>query len=180
NASELHIVRALSTEDIDIPRFEGHLQHNIRVISRDIPQADSLERVLEFAELLIQYPSSPSTVRQQFSEIAGIVDRQVSYYRRAAEILGLVDDRQRPTTACYGLCRLQRPEQKMRFLAHQFISSNVGVAWFNWQNANDLSQLQPETAVEFLRAVCPSLSETTIQRRAYTLKSWLNVFLKDW
>ena len=180
NDPKLHVVRSISTEDIDIPSFEEPVQHNIRVLSRDVPQADNIERVLDFASLLIQYPSSPSTVRQKFLEIEGITDRQFSYYRRSVEILGLADEREQPTTACYMLNRLSRRGQKMRFLAHQFMSSNVGAAWFNWQNANDLSEIQPETAAEFLNEVCPSLSETTAQRRVQTLRSWLRIFLEYW
>ena len=179
NDPELHFVNSISTEDIDILSFEEPLQHNIRVLSRDVPQADSLERVLDFASLLIQYPSSLSTVRQKFLEIEGITDRQFSYYRRAAEILGLADGRGRPTTACSVLNRLSI-QAKMRCLAYQFISSNVGSAWFNWQNANDLSEIQSKTAAEFLIEVCPSLSETTVKRRAHTLESWLNIFLNYW
>ncbi len=175
---ELYIVRSISTEDI--PNIEESAQPNIRVISRDVPQTDSLERVLDLASLLIQYPLSLATVREKFLEKNRITDRQFSYYRRAVEILGFADDRGQPTTACYMFNRLPKQEAKMRFLAYQFISSNVGAAWFNWQNANDFSEIQPETATEFLIQVCPSLSETTVKRRAQTLKSWLKIFLKYW
>jgi hypothetical protein len=180
NDPELYIVKAISTEDIEVSGIIKSLQHNVRVLSRDVPQADSLERVLELASLWVQYPSSPSTVQQKFLEIDGLVRRQFSYYRRSVEILGLVDERQRPTTTCYMLNRLPKQEQKMRFLAYQFISSNVGAAWFNWQDANELSQIQSERAAEFLSAVCPSLSQETIKRRASTLKSWLDRFLEYW
>ena len=180
NEPELHFARSISTEDINILSFENSLQQHIRILSRDIPQADNLERVLNFVSLLIQYPSSPSTVRQKFLNIGGIADRQFSYYRRAVEILGLADERERPTTACYMLNRLSSIKAKMRFLAYQFISSNVGLAWFNWQNANDLSEIQAKTAAEFLIEVCPSLSESTAKRRAKTLESWLKIFLEHW
>lgn len=180
NEPELHIVRSISTEDIDISSVKESLHDNIRVLSRDIPQADSIEKVLEFAKLLTQYPSSPSIVREKFLEITKIAERQFSYYRRAVEILGLADERERPTTACDMLNRLPKPEAKMRFLAYQFISSNVGSAWFKWQNANDLSEIQPERAAEFIIEVSPSLSEDTVKRRAQTLQSWLKIFLKYW
>ncbi|GBF81163.1 hypothetical protein [Aphanothece sacrum] len=48
------------------------------------------------------------------------------------------------------------------------------------QNANDLSEIQTDRATEFLMAVCPALSETTVKRRAQTLQSWLKIFLKYW
>ncbi|MDB9466192.1 hypothetical protein [Dolichospermum circinale] len=174
---ELYFVNSISTEDI--PKVEESVQQNIRVISRDIPQADNLERVIDFASLLIQYPSSSSTVRQSFLEIEGIGERQYFYYRRAVEILNLANERQEPTASCYILYRLQN-EAKKRFLAYQFISSKIGVAWFNWYNANDLSEIQPESATQFLLEVCPKLSEKTVKRRAITLKSWLKIFLKYW
>ncbi|WP_353932038.1 hypothetical protein WJM97_05500 [Okeanomitos corallinicola TIOX110] len=174
---ELYFVNSISTEDI--PKVEESVQQNIRVLSRDIPQADNLERVIDFASLLIQYPSSPSTVRQKFLEIDALHERQYSYYRRAVEILGIANERIQPTKICYMLNRLQN-ESKMRFLAYQFISSNVGSAWFNWQNANDLSEIQPESATQFLLEVCPKLSEITVKRRAITLKSWLKIFIQNW
>lgn len=180
NEPKLRVVRSISTEDIDTVNFEESVQSNIRLLSRDVPQADNFERVLDFALLLIQYPSSLETVREKFLEIEEITNRQFSYYRRAVEILGLADERDRPTTACFILNRLSSIKAKIRFLAYQFISSNVGSAWFNWQNAKDLSEIQPETAAAFLIEVCPSLSETTAKRRAQTLESWLKRFLEHW
>ncbi|MDB9475348.1 hypothetical protein [Dolichospermum circinale] len=177
NSPELYFVNSISTEDI--PKVEESVQQNIRVLSRDIPQADNLERVLDFAYLLTQYPSSPSILRQKFLEIDALHERQYWYYLKAVEILGLANERQEPTASCYILHRLQN-EAKKRFLAYQFISSKVGSAWFNWQNANDLSDIQPESATQFLLEVCPKLSETTVKRRAKTLKSWLNIFLQHW
>ncbi|MFM6183336.1 MAG: hypothetical protein ACKPA8_17910 [Dolichospermum sp.] len=177
NSPELYFVHSISTEDI--PKVEESVQQNIRVLSRDIPQADNLERVLDFSSLLIQYPSSPSIVRQKFLEIDALHERQYWYYRRAVEILGLANERQEPTASCYILHRLQN-EARKRFLAYQFISSNIGAAWFYWQNANDLSDIQPESATQFLLEVCPKLSQKTVKRRVDTLKSWLNIFLQHW
>jgi hypothetical protein len=178
NEKELRFVTSISTEDI--PEVEESVQPTIRVLSRDVPQANNLERVFDFASLLIQYPSSLSTVQQKFLEIEGITKRHFSYYRISVEILGLADERGRPTNTCYMFNRLSSREAKIRFLAYQFISSNVGAAWFNWQNAHDLSEIQPETATDFLIEVCPSLSEATVKRRAQTLVSWLKIFLEHW
>ena len=172
--SDLSFIRAISTEDI--PNTEEAVPHQIRLLSRDVPQADRLERILDFASLLIQYPLSLSTVQQKFLEIDGITKRYFSYYRTSSEILGLANKRGQPTTNCYILNRLPMKEAKMRFLAYQFISSNVGSTWFKWQKADDPSQIQPDSATEFLLAVCPSLSLSTVQRRAHTLETWLSVF----
>ncbi|MEA5469590.1 hypothetical protein [Spirulina sp. 06S082] len=175
NDPELHIIRSISTEDVPISE---DFTSQVRVLSRDIPQANNLERVIELASIFIQHPSSLSTVRQQFLAIFGIAPRQFSYYRRAVEILGLVDERERPTTAGRVLHHLSETE-KIGFLAHQFISSKVGWAWLNWQNVNTLAEIEPEGASTFVKEVCPSLSDETGKRRADTLKSWLKVFATE-
>lgn len=176
NSSEFNVIKTISTEHEYISSLTGLKSRSIRVLSHDIPQADRLERVVDLSSLLIQYPHSLPTVRQQFLDRNGITERQFSYYRRAAEILNLADERVQPTTACFMLDRLSEKSKK-RFLAHQFIASKVGLAWFKWQNAHDLSEIKPERAREFLLEVCPSLSESTVERRAKTLKSWLRYFL---
>jgi len=174
NTPELSFVHALSTDDI--PDIDESIQPNIRILSNDVPQAHKLERVIDLASLLLQYPSSLSIIKTKFSEIDGTTDRDFSYYRRALQILGLADQRVQPTTACRMLNRSLHIDAKIRFLAYQFISSNVGSAWFNWQNASDLSEIQGERALEFLMEVCPSLSETTVGRRSRALQAWVNQF----
>ncbi|ARI80852.1 DUF7226 domain-containing protein [Microcystis aeruginosa] len=176
NSSEFNVIKTISTEDEYRFSLTGLKSPSIRVLSHDIPQADRLERVVDLSSLLIQYPHSLPTVRQQFLDRYRITERQFSYYRRAAEILNLADERVQPTTACFMLDRLPENSKK-RFLAHQFIASKVGLAWFKWQNAHDLSEIKPERAREFLLEVCPSLSESTVERRAKTLQSWLRYFL---
>ena len=174
NDSELLTIRSISTEDF--PSSDELTSCNIRVLSHNIPQANKLERILDFASLLVQYPSSLSTVRQKFSAIDGVGDRSFSYYRRAMQILSLADDRCQPTIPCRVLNRLPTLEAKIRFLAYQFISSKVGSAWLDWQNVNDLSEIQSDRASEFLASVCPSISESTVERRVQTLQAWMNMF----
>jgi len=173
NTSELQFVHSISTDDIT--DIEEPLQSNIRVFSYDVPQANKLERVLDFALLLVDYPFLP-TLQQKFIEIDRLGYRSYSYYRRSTQILGLANERVQATTACRILRRMPSPEAKIRFLAYQFMSSNVCAAWFSWQNANDLSEIDTERAAEFLFAVCPSLSESTVGRRAQTLQSWVSTF----
>jgi len=175
NASDLYFTRSISTEDI--PNIENNIQSNIRVFSRDIPQADKLERVLELASLWVQYPD-PSTVKQEFLKKSKIGERQYFYYQRAVEILGLVDERQRPNNTCWMLNRVSK-EEKIRLLAYQFMLSNVGLAWFKWSDVRALSDIQSERASEFLREICPSIKESTVKERAQTLQSWLRSFLKS-
>ncbi|WP_238546829.1 MULTISPECIES: hypothetical protein [unclassified Synechocystis] len=183
---ELQIIPPISTENFANISTGATTDSNeqerthIRILSCDVPQANNIERILELSQLFVQYPSSAQTIRDKFLEIRGTKTRDFSYYRRAIEILNLIDWRGHPTNVCSALSRLSKKETKMRLLAYQFISSNVGSAWLLWKNANDLSEINPDSAEQFLTATCPSLSQKTIERRSQTLKAWLTVFLQYW
>jgi hypothetical protein len=175
NQPESSFSYAISTEDIST--IEDTSPSHIRVFSGDVPQADNLDHILLLASLLTEYSSN---IQEIFMERTKMTERQFHYYLKATIILQLTTKRRQPSNDCYMLNRLQNKEAQMRFLAYRFISSNVGLAWFKWQNARDLSQLQPERVSDFLTEVCPSLSEETIKRRSETLKKWLNIFLEYW
>lgn len=178
--AEQYFVRSISTEDITVFDVADQSEIRIRLISSDVPQADSLEKVLVFISLSIQYKSSIEIVREKFLEGGENSSRNFSYYRKATEILGLVDWRSYPTNASFVLNRLPTTEKQMRLLANQFLSSNIGSSWLKWSNVNDPSNIKSDSAYQFLIEVCPSLSETTAKRRARTLKSWLEVFHSYW
>jgi hypothetical protein len=178
NEPELYLVSSISTEDL--PPMEDSEQARIIVLSHDVPQADSLEKVLTLVSLFIQYKSSIEIIREKFLEENENSSRNFSYYRKALEILGLIDWRSHPTNVSVVLNGLPTEEKRMRLLASQFLSSNVGSSWLKWSNVNDLSDIQSDSAYQFLIEVCPSLSENTAKRRAKTLKSWLEVFLQYW
>lgn len=130
--------------------------------------------------MFIQYKSSTEIIREKFLEESENSSRNFSYYRKASEILGLIDWRSHPTNASVVLNGLPTEEKKMRLLANQFLSSNIGSSWLKWSNVNDPSNIKSNSAYQFLIEVCPSLSETTAKRRARTLKSWLEVFHSYW
>jgi hypothetical protein len=177
---EHYFVQSISTEDITLSDVADQSEIRIRLLSSDVPQADSLEKVLVLVSLFIQYKSSIEIIREKFLEVSENTSRNFSYYRKASEILGLIDWRSHPTNVSVVLNGLPTAEKKMRFLASQFLSSNVGSSWLKWSNVNDLSDIQSDSAYEFLIEVCPSLSENTAKRRARTLKSWLEVFHQYW
>jgi len=183
---ELQIIPPISTEDFAnistgaITDFNEQERTHVRILSCDVPQANNIERILELAQLFVQYPSSTQTIRDKFLEIRGTKPRDFSYHRRAIEILNLIDWRGHPTNVCFALVRLSKTEAKMRLLAYQFISSNVGSAWLRWQNANDLLEISVDSGEEFLTETCPSLSQKTIERRSQTLKAWLTAFRQYW
>lgn len=178
NEPELYLVSSISTEDL--PPMEDSEQARIIVLSHDVPQADSLEKVLILVSLFIQYKSSIEIIREKFLEESENSSRNFSYYRKASEILGLIDWRNHPTNVSVVLNGLPTEEKKMRLLANQFLSSNVGSSWLKWANVNDPSNIQSDSAYKFLIEVCPSLSENTAKRRAQTLKSWFEVFHPYW
>lgn len=129
--------------------------------SRDIPQADDLERVFLVAETVTVGVDAP----------ADIPPRQNSYYRRAAKILGLLTETEEPTPAGRLLTRLT-PEERLRAASLWFESSTCGDAWIRWSGGATLLDVAPHTAADFLRASAPGLSRDTADRRAQTLASW--------
>ena len=177
---EQYFVQSISTEDITLSDVADQSETRIRLLSSDVPQADSLEKVLVLVSLFIQYKSSIEIIREKFLEESENSSRNYSYYRKASEILGLIDWRSHPTNVSVVLNHLPTAEKKMRLLANQFLSSNVGSSWLKWSNVNDPSDIKSDSAYQFLIEVCPSLSETTVTRRARTLKSWLDVFHQYW
>ncbi len=129
--------------------------------SRDIPQADDLERVFLVAETVAVGGGAP----------ADIPPRQNSYYRRAAKILGLLTETEEPTPAGRLLSRLT-PEERLRTGSLWFESSTCGDAWIRWSGGATLLDVAPHTAADFLRVSAPGLSRDTADRRAQTLASW--------
>lgn len=135
-----------------------------RIPSGDVPQANDLAKVFRFVELVNsgEYPTPESL---------DVVDRQVNYYRRAAEILGyLADGRLTP-----GGRLLARASKAARWQSalERFTASDVGSAWIEWCEVSTLLEIEPTSAADFLRDVTVGLSEATVKRRAASLESWL-------
>lgn len=134
-----------------------------RIPSGDVPQANDLAKVFRFVELVHsgEYPTPESL---------DVVGRQVNYYRRAAEILGyLKDGRLSPGGRL--LARARKAERWQSAL-ERFTASDVGSAWIEWCEVSTLLEIEPTSAVDFLREVTVGLSEATVKRRAATLESW--------
>jgi len=58
-------------------------------------------------------------------------------------------------------------------LADRFESTDFGWAWMTWARVQYMTELNPETAADFLINSVPDLNETTAKRRASTLAKWL-------
>ncbi|NJN74460.1 MAG: hypothetical protein HC799_17540 [Limnothrix sp. RL_2_0] len=148
----------------------------LHLLSSDIPQADSLDKLLLLVDILSQQPTS---VERSFVERTGWQHRQFLYYKQAALILNLIDDRDRPTNTSIILNKLEDLSQQRLFLSYQFMISDVGCVWLKWQKVNTLQAIDPERTLDFLKDVCPSLSDNTAERRARTLRTWLKYFYPD-
>ncbi|AKT44169.1 hypothetical protein [Chondromyces crocatus] len=132
--------------------------------TRDIPQADDLERIFG----LVQMVAGQHEVN---AVSLGVTRRQVAYYRRAAEILGLLGDSGELTAAGRLIARLG-DEDRLRATVVHFESSICGDAWIQWSRGRTLREVDPNSAPAFLEASVPGLSESTAGRRAQTLMAW--------
>ncbi len=131
--------------------------------SENVPQADDLERVFRFVDLVAKgkYPTP---------EDLDVVPRQVNYYRRAAEILFYLRDRE--LTPVGGiLTRLAGPARWHSVIAN-FSVTDVASAWITWNKKTSLANVDPDSAEAFLLARATGLSVKTIKRRAQTLRAW--------
>jgi len=139
------------------------------VDSKDVPQADDLTRIFRLIEL-----------RKQGTSVDGdsleVVDRQVSYYKRAAKILGLLDEDEALTSAGRLMAGLSANE-RLRTCVVFFESSACGEAWIRWTNGTSLLNVKADTAENFLQACAPGLHGDTVGRRAQTLRSWHGTLL---
>jgi hypothetical protein len=134
-----------------------------RIPSEDVPQADDLERILRFVEIV-------SSGRYPTPETLEVVERQVNYYRRATELLGYVRDRVL-TPSGRLLVRLTGADRWMDVLEH-VTTSNVGSAWIDWSGETSFVDIDPASARAFLTETAIGLSDATIRRRALTLSTW--------
>lgn len=138
--------------------------------SRDIPQADDIERVFNLVELAASH-GTQGTHGHAVAAALAVVPRQVAYYRRAAGILGLVSPSGEVTPAGRLIARLG-PEERLRATVVHFESSPCGDAWIRWSSGRTLLDVDPRVAADFLLASVPGLSASTAARRARTLQAW--------
>lgn len=138
--------------------------------SRDIPQADDLDQVL-------QVVTGIAFGQEAHAESLGPTPRRVAYHRRAAQILGLLSESNELTVAGRQIARLDAGE-RLRATVVYFESSRVGDAWIRWSGGRTLLDVDPEKAYDFLRESTPDLSDATARRRAQTLVVWHRALVK--
>lgn len=129
-----------------------------------VPQANIITQVFKIVELKWhdKHLNLVST---------GLDDRHILYYIHAAKILGFLNESGSVTALGQQLAQSD-DEKRLRIAARSFESSHCGWAWIMWSKANNLSEVDPNTAQAFLLDKCLSLSDKTKKRRASTLKQW--------
>lgn len=137
---------------------------SLTVGGHQIPQADVLSTIYKLVEVVWSGDAlSPMNT--------GLQDRHIYYYKHAAKVLGFLDRFGKVTAS--GQKLIQSDDiTKHKIAARNFEVSHIGWAWINWAEVANLSQLTPESALEFLSAQCHSLSRDTIERRSVTIKHW--------
>lgn len=132
-----------------------------------VPQADDLNKVFELLSLATQGVNTSSEVADHF----GFDQRQSSYYREAAEYLGLITKDYVPTELGFKL--LSEPtNQKTQLLAKIVINSWIFVDLVTrvYDNTNGFTRDDVEAVV----LSTGKYSGTTVGRRAKTIIAWVN------
>lgn len=143
--------------------------YHITVDSIKVPQANDIDKVLEIVELIDDgIPLIPENIEELTTP------RQVKYYVDAAYALGLITRDKQLTTAGHFTNSRTTKNAKYEILADRFESTDFGWAWMTWAQVQYMTELDPETAADFLIASVPQLSEITARRRASTLRKWLS------
>ncbi len=95
--------------------------------------------------------------------------RHQLYLDQAMRILGVLDSEGVVTDLGDTVCKKEGDFRMV--LGLLFEASVVGQAWIHWAKVNAVTDLDPSTSVSFL-AECSSLSVSTRDRRARTLRRW--------
>ena len=136
-----------------------------------VPQADNLDRIKKFLEL-----TSNNIVVT--SDSLKVEPRQVSYYRDACQLLSLVHSYGKITPIGYKALTAENEEVFLNVIKRQFEETECGYIWMLDQEVDLITDIDENSAADFLISNCNGLSESTSRRRAQTLKSWVKKFKK--
>lgn len=162
------IILKISKRDAEI-----HINKLARMASEyvsgyQVPQANIIEKVFLLVRLIWEdKPVSAQTI--------GLDARHIAYYKHAAKILGFINQSGYLSALGQQIAEFDDIERKYVIAARSFEASHCGWAWVTWSGVNNLSEINPQTADEFLKEKCLSLSEKTKIRRASTLRQWHDV-----
>ncbi|CZV06590.1 Uncharacterised protein [Enterobacter hormaechei] len=147
----------------------------LNVTSQQVPQADTLEKVYSVVENIWR---NGFLVR----ETLDLSPRHILYYFDACKILGLISESNSITSVGQQLV-LSDIDKKHAIVAQCFENSHCGWTWVTWSEVTSITEVNPETAKAFLNACAPTLSQSTRDRRARTLRTWcreLQEYYRAW
>lgn len=145
---------------------------SLTVGGHQIPQADVLDNVYKLVEVVWSGDHLTSVT-------TGLQERHIYYYKHAAKVLGLLDDFGKVTTSGQQLVQSDK-KTRNKIAARRFEVSHIGWAWISWSEVENLSQVDPDSALDFLVSQCHSLSRDTIERRSTTIKHWCRELKKHY
>lgn len=149
-----------------------HVRENSRrsgvVIHRNhVPQANTVEGVFQAVDAMLE---RGQVTLEDIEQVTS--DRQVNYYKHGARVLGFFDEDNQPTGRARAIAGLSYAA-RLQITAIFFEDTPIGRAWRVWSRCNRLTELDPDTASQFLEECVVGLSGTTPGRRASTLRRWL-------
>lgn len=145
----------------------------MRIPSDDVPQADKLSDVVRTVEAV----AAGAKTFDDISQAIGKVDRQGRYYRRAAEILGLVSNVRGQNQATLTNAGRQfiaaNPNDRNKILAGAVVASRLierVIPFFESKGTRGASRREVE---HFIGMVTERVGPTMIGRRVTSVLSWL-------
>ena len=136
-----------------------------------VPQANDIYKVKKYLDIL----KSDNVVA--LDKLGVTSERQISYYRDACYLLGLINERYNYLTPIGNrITEIQEENEWLKILRVQFENSECGYLWMKNQGVNSILDIDPNSATQYLLDNANGLSEDTAKRRASTLKRWVNVF----
>jgi hypothetical protein len=144
----------------------------MRIPTKDVPQADQLRDVLKVVEAV----GGGSSTDRDIGDAIGKVDRQGRYYRRAAELLGLVKSAgaNQSILTDLGAEYVSAIQSKKQLIALQAVlSTRVFQRAIVYLESKLPEGCRQEDFTDFLEGVTQATGKTMMPRRVSTLISWL-------
>ncbi len=142
----------------------------MRIPSEDIPQADVLSEVVRTVEAV----AAGARTDDDIAEAIEKVDRQGRYYRRAAEILGFIQNQHnRSTLTPGGRYFIGHAAQREELLADAVLKTRLMQRALPFFEAHEKSGVQRQELTDFIGQVTQPVGPSMIPRRVSTVIAWL-------
>lgn len=144
----------------------------MKIPSEDVPQADKLEDVVK----LVEGVAKGACTFQEQSKYIGKVDRQGRYYRRAAEILGFIQNQtNRAVITNSGKEYLSSsPAKKKEILVRSVLSSHMMQRIIPFLENKGIDGATREEIQKFIKTVTEDTGPSMIPRRVSSVIAWLS------